>query len=944
MNHCCGRKLAILFAVVVALGAPLPAADFELEFLAEATLPGDLEVDGTLVGGLSGLTYDPVCDLFHAISDDRGRIGPIRFYTLRIALSEPVAVEVFSATVLRDATGGLFERGDLDLEGMALHPDGSLYLSSEGVPHRGIEPLVARFSLDGSYAGQLSLPEHYLPVVEEARGVRDNHGFEGLSLTQDGETLFAATENALLQDGPPADLERGSLARLLEFDLATGRVVGEYLYPVEPVPDVPEPASAYASTGISEILAVDEDRVIFVERSFSAGVGNRVRLFLVDLEGAHDIRHLAGVADVEDRENLVVPKTLLADLHDFGVDPDNIEGLVLGPALEDGRRLLVMVADNNFQPSVQANQFLFFAISGFKPPLVEVPAVRIHDIQGAGHISPFVGRCVRNVPGVVTAILGSRSGQAFWLQDPDGDNDPMSSEGVLVNAPEGLPRIAVGDALSLAGRVEESVWRMELPVTRLRATRLEIVGREADLPPPVLIGAGGRPIPRGEVASRGLEDFDSSRFAADAFESLEGMRVRVVDPVVVGPTSRHGEFVVVEEGGRGSAPWTSRGGLRRTRCNVHPQRIVVDDRLVPDPPDLTVGDSIDGAVDGILHYSYGSYKLLNTAPLRQATDGGVDQESTVLRGGDSHLTIASFNVENLSAISPEEKFRRLAAVIAYNLGSPDIVALQEIQDDNGPKDDGVVSADLTLSKLVDAIESAGGVRYDARSIDPTDNSDGGQPGANIRNAFLFNPTRVDFVDRAADKPEAEVLEGPHLGSNVGLVDPENGAFLAGRRGGGGSRKPLAGEFRFGDETLFVVNLHLSSKGGDDPIFGRRQPRQEITKERRVRQAEVVAAFAAEILEKDSGARVVVLGDLNDFENTEPLKALEAAGLEDLILRLAAQERYSYVYLGSSQVLDHVLVSTSLAEGAEVDAVHLNSEFPAVDRASDHDPIVVRLPF
>ena len=54
---------------------------------------------------------------------------------------------------------------------------------------------------------------------------------------------------------------------------------------------------------------------------------------------------------------VLLSKTLFADLHDLGIDPDNIEGLALGPALADGRRLLVMVADNNFQPSVQANQF-----------------------------------------------------------------------------------------------------------------------------------------------------------------------------------------------------------------------------------------------------------------------------------------------------------------------------------------------------------------------------------------------------------------------------------------------------------------------------------------------------------------------------------------------------------------------------------------------------------
>jgi predicted extracellular nuclease len=105
---------------------------------------------------------------------------------------------------------------------------------------------------------------------------------------------------------------------------------------------------------------------------------------------------------------------------------------------------------------------------------------------------------------------------------------------------------------------------------------------------------------------------------------------------------------------------------------------------------------------------------------------------------------------------------------------------------------------------------------------------------------------------------------------------------------------------------------------------------------------VVADFVNELTANDKDARVVVLGDLNDFENSEALLALEAAGLEDLVKRLPLKDRYTYVYLGNSQVLDHVLVSEALAAGAEVETVHVNAEFPAADRASDHDPVIVRL--
>jgi hypothetical protein len=943
------RARRLLFAIGLTLGisAPASAAELGLRFLAETTLPGDLEVDGTLVGGLSGLAYDPGCDLFYTISDDRGRFGSPRFYALSIDFDgATAAVEVLSSTALRGADGEVFDRGDLDLEALALHPGGLLFVCSEGVPHRGVPPLVGRFSLGGRMLEEMPLPLHYLPDVNAGRGVRNNLGFEGITITPGGDRIVLSTENALLQDGPAADLGLGSPARILLIDIPTGNTVAEYLYEVEPVPDEPRPATAFRTNGISEILALDNHRLLVVERSFSAGVGNRVRLFLVDLEGATNIQNVDSIRDAEGPKPVPVRKVQVADLADLGIAPDNIEGMVLGPALEDGRRLLVMVADNNFQPSVQANQVLLFSVSGVPPLSVEPRQAWIHEIQGAGHVSPMVGRCVAEVPGVVTALLGSRKGQAFWVQDPLGDGDPATSEGVLVTAFEGLPLVAVGDVVHLEGRVQERSWRSELPVTRLVASGLDIVEQEHDLPTPITLGQDGLRIPQPEIASPGLLVFDPALFAADAFESVEGMRVRVEKPAVVGPTSRHGEIVVLADDGRGAALRTFRGGIRLLDDNANPQRVVIDDRLVPNPPELEIGDTLTEPVDGILHYSFGSYKLLNTRPLAPVVPWELGRERTSLRGDAGHLTAAAFNVENLSARSPDEKYRRLASIVAGNLSSPDILAIQEVQDDSGPIDDGTMSADETLRRLVDAIEAAHGPRYEARSIDPTDNADGGQPGANIRTAFLFNPERVEFVNHPGCGAGlgVEVADGPYLTCSPGLLRPGDPAFAAGEDGRSGGRKPLVGEFRFAGRPLFLVNLHLASKGGDDPFFGRRQPPKTPSTDRRNAQVGVVAEFVGALLVRDPEAGVVVLGDLNDFDGSRPLATLGGAGLEDLVVRLPLDDRYTFVYLGNSQVLDHILVSPTLAGDAEVDIVHLNAEFPTTDRASDHDPVVVRLGF
>jgi predicted extracellular nuclease len=947
VNRRRARNLIPVLALTFGFTPPSESADIGLQFLAETTLAGDLEVDDTVVGGLSGLTYDPGCDLFYALSDDRGRYAAPRFYTLRLTFDGPrPSVDVLSSTALRDSDGDAFKRGDLDPEAIVFHHGGFLFVGSEGVPHRGIPPLVGRFTLDGRMFGSLPLPEYYLPIDGGDRGVRDNLGFEGVGLSPGGELLFAATENALLQDGPAADLQVGSPARLLVIDLVTGRAVAEHLYMVGPVPDEPRPASAFITNGISEILALDERRLLVVERSFSVGVGNRVRIYLVDLEGVENIFGTESLRDVAGTPPEPLTKLLVADLGTLGFEPDNIEGLALGPALPDGRRLLVAVSDNNFQPSVQANQFLFFALSGVAPPVVDRPEVRIEEIQGAGHYSPLVGRCVSGVTGVVTAVLGGGKGQAFFVQSPDGDGRPGTSDGLFVTTLEGAAPVAVGDLARLAGRVEERVWRTELPVTRLVASELVVLEHDRELPPPVVLGDGGRPIPRPEIAAPGLAVFDPSRYAADAFETLEGMRVRVEEPTVVGPTSRYGEIVVLADGGLSSAHRTTRGGVRMGEGQMNPERIMIDDGLAPDPPAVAVGDALFAPVDGILHYSYGNYKLLNTSLLTRVIPGGLGREMTVFEGDATHLTVATFNVENLSFTSSKEKFRRVAGIVAINLGSPDIVALQEVQDDSGPEDDGRVSAEQTLARLIGAIETAGGVRYDTRWVDPADNADGGQPGANIRTAYLFNPDRVAFVDRGgrSDETEVVVLAGSQLSRSPGLVDPDNPAYCAGVDGHGGSRKPLVGEFLFAGHRLVLVNLHFASKGGDDPLFGRVQPPVTHSTVRRLEQAQVVAGFVDSVLADDPDARIVVLGDLNDFESSVPLQALEAVGLEDLIRRLPASDGYSYVYQGNSQILDHVLASRAAAKGVAIDVVHVNAEFPSTDRASDHDPIIVKIAF
>ena len=271
-----------------------------------------------------------------------------------------------------------------------------------------------------------------------------------------------------------------------------------------------------------------------------------------------------------------------------------------------------------------------------------------------------------------------------------------------------------------------------------------------------------------------------------------------------------------------------------------------------------------------------------------------------------------------------------------NLKSPDIIGLEEIQDNNGATNNGIVDANLTLDTLVTAIQLAGGPEYEYRQINPVNNQDGGQPGGNIRVGFLFNPDRVSFVDRPGGTPTDAVGvfsggSGPELTFSPGRVDPGNSAFAA-------SRKPLAGEFLFKGDKVFVLVNHFNSKGGDQPLFGRFQPPILSSETQRVQQATVVHDFIEDILTLDPDANVIVLGDLNDFHFSTPLNVLKAGILEDLVESLPLAEQYTYVFEGNSQVLDHILASNRLASVPfSYDIVHVNSEF--ADQASDHEPEV-----
>ncbi|MBI5302527.1 MAG: lamin tail domain-containing protein [Chloroflexi bacterium] len=574
-----------------------------------------------------------------------------------------------------------------------------------------------------------------------------------------------------------------------------------------------------------------------------------------------------------------------------------------------------------------------------------VITTRIRDIQGSVHISPLNGTAVTNIPGIVTALRAT----GFYMQDDTPDANDATSEGIFVFT-SSAPTVSVGASVLVNGTVTEyRAGANGLTLTEITSPSVTTLSTGNTLPAAIVIGSGGRVPPTtvinddgtGNIESSGT--FDVATDGIDFYESLEGMRVQINNAVVVGPrveytgTTPNREIPVIGDNGASASIRTTRGGIVIRSSDYNPERIILNDLItgVSPLPVANVGDSF-ATVVGVIDYNFDNYKLQVTT-LPTLVSGGLAQETTTAQTG-SQFSIATFNVENLDPNDGAAKFAGLAALIVTNLRSPDIIAVEEVQDNNGATNDAVVTANTTWSTLINAIATAGGPTYQYRDINPVDDQDGGEPGGNIRQGFLFRTDRgLAFVDRAGGTSTATTTVNnvggvPQLSYSPGRIDPSNAAFSA-------SRKPLAGEFTFGGATLFVIANHWNSKGGDMPLYGYTQPPTLTSESQRVQQATVVRDFVLNILAIDANARVVVLGDLNDFEFSTPLTTIKNSGMmSDMLEVLAQNERYSYIYQGNSQALEHILVTSALASRRQrVDVVHVNAEF--VTRWSDHDPMV-----
>jgi predicted extracellular nuclease len=608
---------------------------------------------------------------------------------------------------------------------------------------------------------------------------------------------------------------------------------------------------------------------------------------------------------------------------------------------------------------------------GLAPPLVP-----ICQIQGSGFASPYAGQVVRT-QGVVFADLDQTDGRGFFIQDENCDGDPATSDGLFVYKGNRTDVVSAGDLVEVRGRVAEYYELTELNTSLSGITVL----------------SGGNPLPAPVELNPPFDNAASRVY----LESLEGMYVGMEDAAVVGPTNAYDET------------WVVRKDLGIDRVFQDDpagsgEMVGVDDGgLFEIEPEAKVGDRVLG-LQGALDYTFGAYKMqLVVAPTLDAApdppkygdadeDGDVDLadkafiqarlNETVppapaaadlnndgrITGQDMaafenlwqelalspvEFTVATFNLENLfdtvdepgkddPAVAADEyalKLDKLAEAIHDGLREPTILGVEEAENLT-------VLQDLAARPEIEAA-------YEAVLVD-------GPDGRGIDVGLLYQADRATVLSYEARQGCTALVDGLGPDGNRDVLNPQNDAtcdtngdgVLDGNRLF--SRPPLAvhlavrsasgGQGEARTQELWVIVNHWKSKSEDTSEI-------QYTLPRRIEQAQFVAALVQEIVAAQPGADVIVLGDLNDFMDSQPLAALTGAGLRDLLFEVPRAQRYTYLYDGESEVLDHVLISADLGQEVEtIQPIHIDADYPAfyasvpdtARQASDHDPVLLRL--
>ncbi len=535
-------------------------------------------------------------------------------------------------------------------------------------------------------------------------------------------------------------------------------------------------------------------------------------------------------------------------------------------------------------------------------------------IQGGGFSSPFAGQSVRT-RGVVYADLDETAKRGFFIQQENCDEDPWTSDGIFIYLGNRMDVVRLGDRVEVAGQVKEYYGLTEISTSPDLVT---VLSNDTDLPEPIELNPPFK-----------------TDLAKQYFESLEGMYVGMDHANVVGPTNERDEtWVINAELGVDRVFQHDLAGTGEVVC-------VDDGGLFEIKPEASVGDQTRN-LHGVLDYSYGLYRMQLLAQPILISGNRVFQIANFSCG----LSVATFNLGNLfdPIDAPEKRdpvpsgaeylrhLSKIASAIHIALGEPTLIAAQEVEND-------MVLQDLLAREEIEAeyafVWEEG---LDERGIDV---------------ALLYRKDRAQVLTSEQRQGCTTVIDGLGPDGNGDVTNPHNtitcdtdaDGVLDGNRLF--SRPPLLihldifpGSCFDGLDLWLIVN-HWKSKGDDSDEI-------QYTLPRRIEQAAFIADLYREITRFFPNARVMVLGDLNDYPDSEPLKVLERSGLENLITFIPPDQQYTYIYRGISQVFDHLLINHTIKDQLiAVLPLHINADYAEVYsqseanflRCSDHDPVL-----
>jgi hypothetical protein len=202
----------------------------------------------------------------------------------------------------------------------------------------------------------IALPNNIFYDTTQNKGLRNNLAIEGLTFSKDSKSLWLSAESALIEDGVPANANITSPVRFSKINLMSGKLEKQLAYLPDRTPTKPKLTDDFSENGISEILMLANEKLLVLERSFTKGIGNSIRLYEADFSAADCLL----LSETIPCDTKLAKKKLIADFSQFTIDKiDNIEAMAWGKKLENGNKTIIFVSDNNFSEK-QITQILVF--------------------------------------------------------------------------------------------------------------------------------------------------------------------------------------------------------------------------------------------------------------------------------------------------------------------------------------------------------------------------------------------------------------------------------------------------------------------------------------------------------------------------------------------------------------------------------------------------------